>query len=184
MRIKDLKPNLKNPRVITDEKLGQLKKAIAEFGDLSGIIFNKKTKQLIGGHQRVKLIDKNTEVVIEKRYPKKTKTGTLGEGYIVVNGERFAYREVEWDETKEKAANIAANKGAGEWDFEQLAVWMKEIDSFGFDLDTTMFDEDERFGFFNDVNFGPGDENDQGKLDKKKPIVCPHCGEEFTPGEK
>lgn len=31
-----------------------------------------------------------------------------------------------------------------------------------------------------DLNFAPGKEDDQGKLDRKKPIECPHCGHEFV----
>ncbi len=181
MKIKDLKPNPQNPRTITDEKLVQLKKALTEFGDLGGIVFNRKTKKLIGGHQRIKIIDNQSEVVIEKRYSKKTKTGTLAEGYVIANGERLAYREVDWDEAKEKAANIAANKGAGEWDFAQLGEWMKDLDGSLFDLDLTMFDEQERFNFFNETNFKPGSEDEQGSLDKKKPVECPSCGHEFVP---
>ena len=30
-------------------------------------------------------------------------------------------------------------------------------------------------------NFAPGTEDEQGRLDQKKPITCPNCGEEFTP---
>jgi len=29
-------------------------------------------------------------------------------------------------------------------------------------------------------NFAPGTEDEQGRLDQKKPITCPNCGEEFT----
>lgn len=32
-----------------------------------------------------------------------------------------------------------------------------------------------------DLNFAPGDEEGQGKLDSKKPIECPECGHEFIP---
>lgn len=145
MQTKELALNPKNPRIITDAKLKQLKKAIAEFGDLSGIIFNRKTKQLVGGHQRRKLIDDKTPIVILKKNSKPSKVGTVAEGYIEVNGERFSYREVYWPEHKEKAANIAANKGAGVWDMPQLNEWLKELSDFdlNFDLDLTMFDIDE-----------------------------------------
>jgi hypothetical protein len=30
-------------------------------------------------------------------------------------------------------------------------------------------------------NFLPGTEDEQGQLDRKKPVTCPSCGEEFTP---
>lgn len=181
MFVKDLRPNPENPRTISPEKLDFLKNSLAEYGDLSGIIFNRKTKRLVGGHQRLELFDQKTKIFLENKYPKKTKVGTVAEGYVLLNGERFSYREVEWDSTKEKAANIAANKGAGEWDFEKLSIWVKEIEEKGFNLDLTMFDEQERIQFLAEAEFNPGKESDQGRLDKKKPIECPHCGMEFVP---
>lgn len=145
MKIKDLAPNPKNPRTVSDDKLKMLKKALAEFGDLSGIVYNKKSKQLVGGHQRTKLIDAETPIVVQKKYSKPTKVGTVAEGYVEIEGERFAYREVWWTSEKEMAANIAANKGAGLWDMPQLSEWMKELSSFDldFDMDLTMFDSEE-----------------------------------------
>lgn len=148
MEIKDLTPNPKNPRTITDKKLKMLKKSIEEFGDLSGFVFNKNTNRLVGGHQRAKIFDPKTKIIIEKKYESPTKTGTIAEGFAEYEGERFLYREVQWDENKEKAANIAANKGAGEWDLSELSNWMQELDSIKFDLDLTMFDQEERDAFF------------------------------------
>ncbi len=145
MRTKDLAPNPKNPRKITDAKLEQLKKALLEFGDLSGIVFNRKSGQLVGGHQRVKTFDTDAPVTIVRKFKKPTSTGTVAEGYVELRGERFSYREVSWDKHREMAANIAANKGAGEWDLPQVGEWLKELGSFDvdFDMDLTMFDEEE-----------------------------------------
>ncbi len=134
MKVSDLKPNAKNPRKVTDKKLKDLKKSMDEFGDLSGIVFNKRSGQLVGGHQRIQVLPKNA--IID------------GNRIVVPDIGDFSYREVDWDENKEKAANIAANKGAGEWDMDQLGDWFKELDSSGFDLDLTMFDESERAQFF------------------------------------
>jgi hypothetical protein len=141
--LSDLKANPKNPRRISEQKLEMLKKAILEFGDLSGIVFNRITGQLVGGHQRVKVFAADSKIVIRKRYEKPTRTGTIAEGHVEIDGEEFAYREVEWNEVKEKAANIAANKGAGEWDFPQLTEWMLELDHLNFDMNLTLFDGDE-----------------------------------------
>jgi DNA modification methylase len=145
MKLKDLAHNQKNPRTITDAKLAQLKKALLTFGDLSGIVFNRKSKQLVGGHQRTKHFDGDTEVVYTKKFTRPTKTGTVAEGYVELNGERFTYREVEWDRPTELAANIAANKGAGEWDLPELGAMLKELSHFDldFDMDLTMHDADE-----------------------------------------
>lgn len=144
MEIKDLTPNPKNPRTTTEPKLAMLKKSLAEFGDLGGFVFNRKTGQMVGGHQRAKAFDSRAKIILEKKYPKATRTGTVAEGFVEFKGERFKYREVAWDEVREKAANIAANKGAGEWDLPELSNWLQDISDFGFDLDLTMFDESER----------------------------------------
>jgi len=147
MQLKDLKPNTNNPRKISDQKLLQLKKALNEFGDISGIVFNRKSKQIVGGHQRVKHFSPTSPITIIKKYSKPTKTGTVAEGFIELKGERFSYREVEWPKKKEMAANLAANNNAGEWDTSKLGEWLKELDEVDFDLDLTMFDEDKLFKF-------------------------------------
>lgn len=143
MQAHELKSNPHNPRSISPAKLAMLKRAMGEFGDLSGIIFNRKSKQLVGGHQRKLHLGADATVTVLKQYPKSTRTGTVAEGFVEFKGERFAYREVEWSPEKEKAAAIAANKGAGEWDKDKLAVWFKELSTidfdFDFDLDLTMF---------------------------------------------
>lgn len=145
MKIKDLTPNAANPRTITDAKLKMLKKAMTKFGDLSGIVFNKKSNKLVGGHQRTKIIDSSAVVTVVKTYSRPTKTGTVAEGFVEMNGERFSYREVYWDAAHEKAANIAANKGAGEFDPAKLHDWLKDLTSFDtdFDINLTMFDAKE-----------------------------------------
>lgn len=183
MKVKELVSNPKNPRTITDAKLKLLEKTLAEFGDLSGVVFNRKTKQLVGGHQRLKHFRQDAAIIIEKKYAKPTKTGTIAEGFIDYKGERFRYREVHWDEKREKAANLAANKGAGEWDFSLVGEWMRDLQDLKFDLDLTGFGANEREPLLHeleDVNFEAGTEADQGKLDQKKPVTCPHCGEDFV----
>lgn len=179
--LKDLAPNPKNPRAITDVKLEFLERSLKEYGNLDGVIYNVRSKQLCGGHQRRKVFPKDAKITIVKRFKKPTQVGTVAIGYILVKGERHSYREVDWDPIKEKAANIAANKGAGDWDLPQLGEWLKEIDSFGFDLDLTLFDEEERKAFLQDTNFAAGNEDDQGQLDEKSPVECPKCGHEFVP---
>jgi hypothetical protein len=145
MFIKDLTPNAQNPRTITAKKRAMLKKALREFGDLSGIIYNRTSQQLVGGHQRRELLDPNSVVTIVKKYSRPTKTGTVAEGFVELDGERHTYREVMWKPAKEKAASIAANKGAGDWDFARLGEMFKELTNFDSDIniDLTMFDHEE-----------------------------------------
>lgn len=189
MEIKNLKPNPDNPRLISPEKLKQLKKALREFGDLSGIVFNRKTQTLVSGHQRVKVLDDMRRLItIETNYPKPTRTGTVAEGYLKIEGEKFRYREVDWDAVRQQAATLAANKTAGEWDNDKLSVWLKEIDDFAFDLDLTMFDEAERSDFFKtDSDKTPSNVDEKPKdLPQREVIECPNCGyiRGLTPGKK
>lgn len=145
MRTSDLKPSPKNPRVVTDAKLAQLKKTMDAYGDLSGVVFNRRSGNLVGGTQRSKQFPEDAEVTITKRFEKPTKRGTVAMGYVLVNGERFTYREVDWDKHRETAARIAANKNAGDWDAEELSKQIRELSSFDvdFNLELTGFDEGE-----------------------------------------
>jgi len=53
--------------------------------------------------------------------------GTVAVGYVETPFGRFAYREVDWDLKKEKAANLAANKISGDWDNQKLAPLLEEL---------------------------------------------------------
>ena len=155
MKIKDLKPADYNPRTITDEQLERLKKSIQEFGDLSGIVFNRRTDNLVGGHQRLKCLPPDAKIE-KKKLTKPSRTGTVAEGYIIIPSsvitaeagiqkeERYSYREVDWPVEKEKAANIAANQQGGEFDDERLATLIKELSELpDFDAGITGFGPQE-----------------------------------------
>lgn len=148
--IKDLKPNPENPRKVSSQKLKQLKKTLLRFGDLGGIVFNARSKQLVGGHQRASLFPQAV-ITITRRYPHPTKTGTIAEGFIKLNGERHKYREVAWDKHTERAASIAANNSAGEWDESLLGNWVADLSKGGFDLDLTGFGKDELAPFLKET---------------------------------
>lgn len=165
--VADLKPNPNNPRIVTENKEALLRAAMDEFGDISGIVFNRTTKQLMGGHQRIKQVPADAKVFIEKSYKNPSRTGTVAEGYILFNGEKFSYREVEWTEEKEMAANIAANKGAGEWDYATLGSWMVKLNDSQFDTTLTMFDSEEQKVFFDHTSWEASSE----KVEKETPHV-------------
>lgn len=99
------------------------------FGDLSGVIFNVRTGRLIGAHQRRQHIPDDAEIVlVAPRRRKPNAQGTIANGWLTIDGERWAYREVDVDEHREKAMNIAANRwGEGGWDFEALPDLLREI---------------------------------------------------------
>jgi hypothetical protein len=96
--LSDLKASRINPREITVQNLNHLKSSIEEFGDISGIVFNRRTGELVCGHQRV--------------FAMREKYGNLAikDGRIELpNGESFTIRIVDWDKNEQQAALIAAN---------------------------------------------------------------------------
>lgn len=137
MKLSELKPNLRNPRKISDDRLVMLKKSLDEFGDLSGTVWNRRTQRLVSGHQRGKVLPPDADIVIMQQYDPPTRTGTVAQGHVLIAGEKFAYREVDWDEQKETAGMIAANRHGGEWDYPTYADLMLELEHSNYDLDLT-----------------------------------------------
>ncbi len=137
MKLRELSGNPQNPRVIDADQKARLKKSLDTFGDLSGVVFNEVTRHLVGGHMRKGELPADSEIFIEEKFAIPTRTGTTALGYIVVDGEKFSFRQVRWDETMEKAAAIAANHHGGEDEPKQLAQWLLDLDTANIDLDLT-----------------------------------------------
>jgi hypothetical protein len=128
--IRDLLPNVKNPRRISEHDFKALEQSIQKFGDLSCIVFNVRTGQLVGGHQRINAMKNQPGVRIEMLQPyplERDALGTVGIGHIIIGQAQFPYREVDWDAGWEAAANIAANRIQGEFDLELLAQMDYEL---------------------------------------------------------
>lgn len=107
---KDLKPG--------DPEFEKLKRSIHEFGYVEPIIWNKQTGHVIGGHQRLKILQDEG----------------LTEVDCVV---------VDFDEAKEKALNVALNKISGAWDQAKLGLLISDLEASAFDVSLTGFDENE-----------------------------------------
>ena len=119
--IEKLNPAAYNPRKDLqpgDPEYEKLKRSIQEFGYVEPIVWNKRTGNIVGGHQRYKvLLDMG-----------------MSEVDCVV---------VDLDETKEKALNLALNKIQGDWDYLKLKDLLQELDTGEIDLELTGFDMDE-----------------------------------------
>ena len=146
MKVEDLNPAEYNPRKITEAEKKSLAESMAEFGDLSGVVFNIKTKRLIGGHQRTDLLDPEWKII---KRPTKDTVGTTAIGYIQTPTGRWAYREVNWTEKKEKLANIAANNQGGKNDMPKLKEMIFDLDDGKIDLSLTGLTEDTLAGITN-----------------------------------
>lgn len=139
MKVGDLRPAGYNPRKLSKEQEKALKQALEVFGDLGGIVFNRRTQNLVSGHQRVKTMEKDWEIRITDRTP--DKCGTIARGSIMTPFGELSYREVDWEEKVEKAANIAANKHGGSWDDSALKDLLVELDNGSGLIELTGFSE-------------------------------------------
>jgi hypothetical protein len=139
-----LKVYHKNPRQITEKQFSQLKKELKELGDLSGIVHDLNSDEIIGGNQRSKVFDINKcEIKVEHKNAKPDKQGTVGFGYVIWEGHKYSYRQVRWTEKQCEKANIIANKAGGSFDTDILA------NEFNFeDLLEWGFEEKELVGAF------------------------------------
>lgn len=133
MKLKDLNPNPDNPRKFSKEKLDYLKKSVEKFGPLDGFIKNNRFDRLVGAHQRLTVLPKDSEIIITHKFPEKTKTGTIAIGYVDIYGERHPYREIDVDEDTERAMNLAANSHRGEWLEDKATEWLLDLNDKGWD---------------------------------------------------
>jgi DNA modification methylase len=145
----------KNPRRITANQVDDLRDSLADLGDLSGIIHDLNSDEIIGGNQRSHVFNVNhCEIELTHQAEEPDEQGTVAHGFVVWKGKRYAYRQVRWSERQCEQANIQANKLGGSWDWDILA------DQFDFDdLTAWGFSEDELLG----LDFGEPEETDEGE---------------------
>ena len=117
--IEKAKPAYYNPRVSLTEgdfDYKKLKNSMDKFGYVEPIVWNERTGNIVGGHQRYQILKDSGAKEIQ---------------VSVVN----------LSEKDEKQLNLALNKIRGEWDFEKLEELLKE---FSYDeIEVTGFSADE-----------------------------------------
>lgn len=130
-----LTPDPSNPNRLDPSDKKRMARSLDEFGDLSGVILNRRTGLLVGGHQRVDVLA-GAEVQAED-LPAPEPDGTVARGWLVKSGKRYALRVVDWDETKAHAALLAANRFGriGKDDDAALRALLDGLEAEGFDLE-------------------------------------------------
>lgn len=115
--IDDLAPAPYNPREITHEAADGLRASLSQFGDISGITFNKRSGVLVCGHQRVKQL-KGMGAVLD------------GGSLVLPDGTRFPIRIVDWSLGEEMGANLEANNRHIEGEFtDGLPARLDELEN-------------------------------------------------------
>ena len=156
-----LNPAAYNPRIDLkpgDAEYEKLKRSIEEFGDVQPIIWNERTGNIVGGHQRFKVLQDLGYTEID----------------CVV---------VDLDDQKEKALNIALNKIQGDWDETKLAAIMADFDAAAFDVSLTGFDAPEVDALLNKFySHEAQEDNFDAETEKKK--IEENGGPVSRPGDK
>ena len=117
-KIKKAKYNPRKDLQPGDPEYEKIKASLENFGYLEPIIWNKRTGNLVGGHQRFKIIS-------------------------AAGVKEFDCVIVDFDPIKEKKANVALNKATGEWDFEKLGALFTELMAEDIDVSDMAFDSIE-----------------------------------------
>jgi len=105
---KDLQPG--------DAEYEKLHRSLDEFGMVEPLVWNQRTRNLVGGHQRLKVLV------------------AAGETEVDVS-------VVDLPPEKEKALNVALNRIQGAWDEAKLAALLDELTKIpDFDIELTGFD--------------------------------------------
>jgi ParB-like chromosome segregation protein Spo0J len=161
VKLDKLIPYARNSRTHSDQQIAQVAASIREFSFTNPVLIDSEDG-IIAGHGRV----------MAARKLGLTEVPCIRLGHLT--------------ETQKKAYIIADNRLAevgGGWDEEMLGLELAELREADFDLDLVGFDAGEIEAALNpaEVDFAPGTEDDQGKLDEKSPIECPHCRKFFVP---
>jgi DNA modification methylase len=119
LKLSELNPASYNPRISLqpgDATYEKLKASMNRFGCVEPLVWNQRTGNLVGGHQRLSVL-KNEGV------------------------EKVRVSVVDLSLEDEKALNLALNKIQGDWDEDKLAQLLTELTSDpDFDLDITGFE--------------------------------------------
>jgi len=123
MKLKDIKPNPNNPRVLRDDKFQKLKKSIQEFPKMLSLrpIVIDENNVVLGGNMRLRALQDL--------------------GFTDLDDSCVKYAN-DLTEEEKKRFIIADNVAFGEWDWETLANDWDVVDLDAWGLDIPNFDEE------------------------------------------
>lgn len=162
--IKDLIADPKNRRKHNPRNIGMVVDALHKVGAARSIVIDEDNVIIAGNGV--------TEAAAEAGITKVRVIEADGNELIAVKRTGLTV------EQKRQLA-IYDNRTAelADWDLEQLQSDAKSGD------DLSLFFRDDELAALlasqNVPDFGPAGEDEQGRLDQKKPVLCPSCGHEF-----
>lgn len=126
-KIRDMDRAAYNPRIELipgDTEYENLRRSITTYGLIIPVVWNKRTNRVVGGHQRLTVLENEGETEVDVSV-------------------------VDLDETQERQLNVALNKVEGGWDEEKLGDLLAEL---GEDATLTGFTQQEIDSLTNDID--------------------------------
>lgn len=120
MKLKTIKPNKDNPRVIRDAKFAKLKNSIQEFPAMMALrpIVVDETYTVLGGNMRFKALQDLGYTEIPDEWVKKADELTEDEKRRFIVADNVGFGEWDWD--------VLAN----DWDAGELQEWGVDVPTF------------------------------------------------------
>jgi len=132
MKLKDIKPNPNNPRVLRDEKFAKLKQSIQEFPKMLSLrpIVIDENNVVLGGNMRLRALQDLGYTDIDDTCVKYAKDLTEEEKQRFIIADNVAFGEWDWDTL------------ANDWEADQLSDWGLDIPQFNQDVNLDDFFEE------------------------------------------
>ena len=120
MKLKDIKPNPNNPRVLRDDKFQKLKQSITEFPKMLSLrpMVIDENNVVLGGNMRLRALQELGFTDVEEAWVKRSRDLTEDEKKRFIIADNVAFGEWDWDTL------------ANDWEVVDLEAWGLEIPQF------------------------------------------------------
>ena len=133
MKLKDIKPNPNNPRVLRDDKFQKLKQSITEFPKMLSLrpMVIDENNVVLGGNMRLRALQELGFTDVEEAWVKRSSDLTEDEKKRFIIADNVAFGEWDWDTL------------ANDWEVVDLEAWGLEIPQFDNEAEELEASEDD-----------------------------------------
>jgi hypothetical protein len=133
MKLKDIKPNPNNPRVLRDDKFQKLKQSITEFPKMLSLrpMVIDENNVVLGGNMRLRALQELGFNDIDEAWVKRSSDLTEEEKKRFIISDNVAFGEWDWDTL------------ANDWEVVDLEAWGLDIPNWSAGSELNTMNEDE-----------------------------------------
>ena len=157
MKLKDIKPNPNNPRVLRDDKFQKLKQSITEFPKMLSLrpMVIDENNVVLGGNMRLRALQELGFTDVEEAWVKRSSDLTDDEKKRFIIADNVAFGEWDWDTL------------ANDWEVVDLEAWGLEIPQFDEGNDEDLEDLSDKIKSMFKIEVICKDEQEQEKTYNK-----------------